>query len=187
MSDMPVCLVTPRSSTQTKAGPTPFWSDGPKWPAETLRRDGAPGLKAESAPPDLLSKRSLLSPVLLLLLLKTQCPFNPSSIPSLATPNLQSTPPHSPSETLTHTFPLFLPHVSRLGASHAHARSPPLGLSPPRPPGPSTHLGCLFNGCVFHAPVAGQALGDFPRWGLKVGQRRAVMSEARLRLCVSCV
>lgn len=106
MSDMPVCLVTPRSSTQTKAGPTPFWSDGPKWPAETLRRDGAPGLKAESAPPDLLSKRSLLSPVLLLLLLKTQCPFNPSSIPSLATPNLQSTPPSFPlRNTHTHTFP----------------------------------------------------------------------------------
>lgn len=24
-----------------------------------------------------------------------------------------------------------------------------------------------FQGCVFHAPVAGQARGDFPSWGLE--------------------
>lgn len=35
MSDMPVCLVTPHSSAVTKVGPTPLWSTGPKWLAET--------------------------------------------------------------------------------------------------------------------------------------------------------
>ena len=183
MSDMLVCLVTPHSFTATKVGPTPLRRARPEqlaaetWGVTEPQPQGqecTPGPPFKSIPPPPPPP----PPV-------TQCPFNPSSIPSLATRTPQSTPRPLPPEQL-HFPPWILsllsvstPHTLTLTALHL--------LAPHHPPPPTS---VAFQGCVFHALVAGQALGDFPRWALKVGQEPVVWSDVRAgtRLCVSvCV
>lgn len=103
-------------------------------------------------------------------------------------PNRHPPPPLPPSRTVAHThthIPLciflaeFSPHFPSLNLTRSHlllAASRPLGTPTAqslRPPS------VAFQGCVFHALVAGQAPGDFPRWGLKVGQEPVVWSDVR--------
>lgn len=189
MSDMLVCLVTPHSSTVTKVGPTPLWSARPKWLRGDVRRDGAPVSRPRVHPKtSFQSSPSLLPPLLLLLkpsvhLILLQFHLSPPEPPN------RHPPPSAPSRTEQSrtNIPLciflaeFSPHFPSPNLTRSHlllAASRPLGTPTAqslRPPS------VAFQGCVFHALVAGQAPGDFPRWGLKVGQEPVVWSDVRAR------
>lgn len=139
-----------------------------------MRRDGVPVSRPRVDPQNLLSKQPLLSPHLLLEKLSVHLILLQFHLS-----------PHKPSSQ----HPLcFLKNIHIHSSSHfPHWTLPSLFFFFPSPdlrvPPPTT---IAFQGCVFHALVAGQALGDFPRWGLNFGQERAVWSDVRAEagICV---
>lgn len=167
------------------------WADSPpegraQVARRDVRRDGAPVSRPRVRPQTSFQS----SPLLLLLKLSVHLILLQFHLS-----------PHKPSnqhplcslQTVTHTFlfafpSLTSPSIFHLQTSHSHTcYPPPLGPSPPpQPPSPSTPS-VAFQGCAFHALVAGQARGDFPRWGLKVGQELVVWSDvsAGIGICVS--
>lgn len=101
MSDMLVCLVTPHSSTATKVEPTPPLEHQAQVACKDVRRDGAPVWRPRVHPPPVLllerphsphsQPRTSPHPP------ESEWPYNPSSIPSLNSQPLQSTPSAAPS------------------------------------------------------------------------------------------
>lgn len=142
-----------------------------------------PSFKAAPAffPPPTTSKKTSVH--LILLQFHLSPPKPPNQHPPCSLKN---------SHTHTHTF-LFavsslksasIFSISRshtLTAATRHLLAPHHHKHPIPPPTLVT-----FLGCVFHALVAGQAPGDFPRWGLKFGQEPVVWSDVRAgtRSCV---
>lgn len=97
-------------------------------------------------------------------------PLKPSNQHPLC--SLQISLTHIPLCIFSPSFSISKPHTLILATRHLLAPHHPDRSFPP----PTS---VAFKGCVFHALVAGQAQGDFPRWGPKVGQEPVVWSDVR--------
>lgn len=145
VSDMLVRLVTPHLSAATTLGSTPPPLESkPEW-LEEERGVTEPRSQGQECSPDLSKQTSTFPPL----------PLKKPNVHLILLQFHLST--HKPPPPPINTPSSFLFAFSSLPSSFF-----PICKSLTLPPPTAV----AFQGCVFHAPVAGQAPGNFPRWGL---------------------